>query len=39
MFADDQIGVRLSLKHHVILGIYYRKDAPVRAIMAYGAKV
>ena len=29
----------LSLKHHVIMGIYYRKDFPVHAITAYGAKI
>jgi hypothetical protein len=34
-----KIGKRLSLKHHVIMGIYYTKDVPVHAIMAYGAKV
>jgi len=29
----------LSLKHHVIKGIYYTKDVPVHAIIAYRAKV
>jgi hypothetical protein len=34
-----KIRTRFSLKHHVIMVMYYMKDVPAYAIMTYGAKV